>query len=222
MSKPTIVLVDDHVLLRNGLASLVTTLQYDVIMECSNGKELTEQLNQNNLPDLILMDINMPLMNGYETTLWLKNNYPEVKVVALSMYDDEQSVIRMIKNGARGYILKDTRPQDLHYALDSVLTKGFYYSDMVTGKFIHSMKEDKETSIISKLKSTEIEFLKLAATELTYKEIAQKMHLSPRTIDGYRDQLFEKLGIKSRVGLVIFAIKHGIVKIEDLQTTNLS
>ena len=222
MSKPTIVLVDDHVLLRNGLASLVTTLQYDVIMECSNGKELTEQLNQNNLPDLILMDINMPLMNGYETTLWLKNNYPEVKVVALSMYDDEQSVIRMIKNGARGYILKDTRPQDLHYALDSVLTKGFYYSDMVTGKFIHSMKEDKETSIISKLKPTEIEFLKLAATELTYKEIAQKMHLSPRTIDGYRDQLFEKLGIKSRVGLVIFAIKHGIVKIEDLQTTNLS
>ena len=222
MSKPTIVLVDDHVLLRNGLASLVTTLQYDVIMECSNGKELTEQLNQDNLPDLILMDINMPLMNGYETTLWLKNNYPEVKVVALSMYDDEQSVIRMIKNGARGYILKDTRPQDLHYALDSVLTKGFYYSDMVTGKFIHSMKEDKETSIISKLKSTEIEFLKLAATELTYKEIAQKMHLSPRTIDGYRDQLFEKLGIKSRVGLVIFAIKHGIVKIEDLQTTNLS
>ena len=123
MSKPTIVLVDDHVLLRNGLASLVTTLQYDVIMECSNGKELTEQLNQNNLPDLILMDINMPLMNGYETTLWLKNNYPEVKVVALSMYDDEQSVIRMIKNGARGYILKDTRPQDLHYELDSVLTK---------------------------------------------------------------------------------------------------
>ena len=222
MSKPTIVLVDDHVLLRNGLASLVTTLQYDVIMECSNGKELTEQLNQNNLPDLILMDINMPLMNGYETTLWLKNNYPEVKVVALSMYDDEQSVIRLIKNGARGYILKDTRPQDLHYALDSVLTKGFYYSDMVTGKFIHSMKEDKETSIISKLKPTEIEFLKLAATELTYKEIAQKMHLSPRTIDGYRDQLFEKLGIKSRVGLVIFAIKHGIVKIEDLQTTNLS
>ena len=222
MSKPTIVLVDDHVLLRNGLASLVTTLQYDVIMECSNGKELTEQLNQDNLPDLILMDINMPLMNGYETTLWLKNNYPEVKVVALSMYDDEQSVIRMIKNGARGYILKDTRPQDLHYALDSVLTKGFYYSDMVTGKFIHSMKEDKETSIISKLKPTEIEFLKLAATELTYKEIAQKMHLSPRTIDGYRDQLFEKLGIKSRVGLVIFAIKHGIVKIEDLQTTNLS
>ena len=164
----------------------------------------------------------MPLMNGYETTLWLKNNYPEVKVVALSMYDDEQSVIRMIKNGARGYILKDTRPQDLHYALDSVLTKGFYYSDMVTGKFIHSMKEDKETSIISKLKPTEIEFLKLAATELTYKEIAQKMHLSPRTIDGYRDQLFEKLGIKSRVGLVIFAIKHGIVKIEDLQTTSLS
>ena len=219
MSNPTIVLVDDHVLLRNGLASLVTNLGYNVTMECSNGKELTEQLNENNLPDLVLMDINMPEMDGYETTLWLKNNYSEVKVVALSMYDDEQSVIRMIKNGARGYILKDTRPQDLHYALDSVLTKGFYYSDMVTGKFIHSMKEDKETSIIAKLKPTEIEFLKLAATELTYKEIAQKMHVSPRTVDGYRDQLFEKLGVKSRVGLVIFAIKHGIVKIEDFQTT---
>ena len=214
MSKPTIVLVDDHVLLRNGLASLVTNLDFDVILECSNGKELTEQLDPKNLPDLILMDINMPEMDGYETTLWMKKNYPDVKVVALSMYDEENSIIRMIKNGARGYILKDTRPQDLHHALNSVLTKGFYYSETVTGKFIHKI-HNEEADI--KLKPTEIEFLKLAATEMTYKEIAQKMILSPRTIDGYRDQLFDKLKIKSRVGLVIYAIKNGIIKLDYLQ-----
>ncbi len=211
-----IVLVDDHVLLRNGLAALVTSLGYTVLYECSNGKVLTEQLAKHEEPDLILMDIAMPEMDGFETTLWLKKNYSHINVLALSMSDNESSIIRMIKNGARGYILKDTDPAELKQAIHSVLSKGFYYSDLVSGRLVRAIRDDEEDEGDNKktvlgLNEKEIEFLKLAATEMTYKEIAQHMHLSPRTIDGYRDQLFQKLNVVSRVGLVLFAVKNGIV-----------
>jgi two-component system, NarL family, invasion response regulator UvrY len=218
MNKTKIVLVDDHVLLRSGLASIISEFGYDVIYQCSNGKELTEKLNKTNLPEMVLMDINMPEMDGYETTLWLKKNYPLINVVALSMYDDENAIIRMIKNGAKGYILKDASPPELQHALDSVAEKGFHYSELVTGRLIHSInqmdEEDNSTKQVLNLTDKEIEFLKLAATEMTYKEIALQMHLSPRTIDGYRDQLFEKLNVRSRVGLVMFAIKNGVVQMD--------
>lgn len=214
----TIALADDHVLLRKGLVSLVENLGYKVILEVDNGQELTEQVQAGVHPDLVLMDINMPVKDGYETTKWLKNNAPLTKVLALSMYDDESAIIRMLKNGAKGYILKDSEPGELRTAIESILSKGFYYSEMVTGRLIHSINtmddEDSPAKNLSGLNEREIDFLKLAATELTYKEIAEQMHLSPRTIDGYRDALFEKLNIKSRVGLVLFAIKNGLVKIE--------
>jgi len=214
--KVKIVLVDDHVLLRNGLASLVTSLGYSVMYECSNGKELIEKLGKSDMPDLILMDINMPEMDGFDTTLWLKRNYPHLNVLALSMYDNESSIIRMIKNGARGYILKDTDPAELKQAISSVVSKGFYYSDLVSGRLVRAIRDDEDdeydnNKAVLGLNEKEIEFLKYAATELTYKEIAQQMHLSPRTIDGYRDQLFQKLNVVSRVGLVLFAVKNGIV-----------
>ena len=217
MEKIKVALADDHVLLRNGLAGLVANLGYQVILECSNGKELIKKLDKDNLPDLILMDINMPEMDGYETTLWLKKNYPLVHVLALSMYDDENAIIRMLKNGARGYIMKEADPIELKHAIDDVILKGVHYSDIVTGKLLHSVYQlegpDKETSQMLNLNEREVEFLKLASTEKTYKEIAETMHLSPRTIDGYRDNLFEKLNLKSRVGLVLFAIRHGIVQV---------
>lgn len=215
---PKVVLVDDHVLLRNGLATLVTNLGYQVMYECKHGKELQERIKKDNQPDIILMDINMPEMDGYETTLWLKRNFPLVKVMALSMYDDENAIIRMIRNGAKGYILKESDPQELGKAIDSVLTKGFHYSDLVTGRLIHSIYQtdevDEKSRQVLKLNDKEIEFLKLACTEMTYKEIASQMNLSPRTIDGYRDALFEKLNIKSRVGLVMYAIKQGIIHMD--------
>lgn len=217
MNKSTnVALVDDHALLRNGLATLVTDMGYPVMYECGNGKQLMDKIDKSSLPDLILMDINMPEMDGFETTLWLKKNYPLVNVLALSMYDDENSIIRMIRNGARGYILKDTNPNELKEAIDSIMTKGFYYSDLVSGRLVRRIRDDDEEEsnnkkLVMGLNQKEIEFLKLAATEMTYKEIAQQMYLSPRTIDGYRDDLFQKLNVKSRVGLVLFAIKNGIV-----------
>jgi two-component system, NarL family, invasion response regulator UvrY len=217
MDKIKVALTDDHVLLRNGLAGLVTNLGYTVLFECNNGKDLISKIDKDNPPDLVLMDINMPEMDGYETTLWLKEHYPLVNVLALSMYDDENAIIRMLRNGARGYIMKDADPMELKRAIDDVMTKGVHYSELVTGKLLHSIYKVDEpgngTKQMLDLNDRELEFLKLASTEMTYKEIAEQMHLSPRTIDGYRDTLFEKLNIKNRVGLVLFAIKHGIVQV---------
>ena len=216
--KTSVALIDDHILLRNGLANMVKNFDgYEVLLEANNGKHFIEQLKHKSIPDLILMDINMPEMDGFETTLWMKQHHPEVKILALSMYDNEQSIIRMLKNGARGYILKETEPKEFKAALDSIVNKGYYYSEMVTGKMIHALNnlEDEDSSIkpLISLNDREIEFMKLACTELTYREIADKMHLSPRTIDGYRDALFEKLNAKTRVGLVLYAIRNGIFQI---------
>lgn len=214
---PSIVLADDHTLLRNGLAQLVQSLGHTVLYEADTGKELISQLNRNNLPTLVLMDINMPVMDGYATTQWLKENHPDIKVLALSMYDNEASIIRMLKCGAKGYILKDSEPAELKAAIDAVLNKGFYYSDLVSGKLIHAINKiddgGSDVHALAKLNDRETDFLKYACTEMTYKEIADKMFVSPRTIDGYRDALFEKLNVKTRVGLVMYAIKNGIVTV---------
>src|SRR5215218_8337561 len=106
----TLALVDDHTLLRSGLANLLRELGYKVLCEANNGNDFIEQLKTCPMPDVVLLDINMPVMDGYETALWLKKNHPEVKVLALSMYDDEYAIIKMLKNGAKGYILKDSDP----------------------------------------------------------------------------------------------------------------
>jgi two-component system, NarL family, invasion response regulator UvrY len=206
-------LVDDHVLLRNGLAGLVKNLGHNVLFEASNGFDFIDHLQPKSLPQVVLMDINMPEKDGYETTLWLKNNYPTVKVLALSMYDNENAIIRMIRNGAKGYILKDSDPAELKSAIDALMDKGFYYSELVSGKLVNAINkiDDADVNALIKLNEKETTFLKLTCTELTYKDIADKMCVSPRTVDGYRDNLFTKLHLKTRVGLVIYAIKNGIV-----------
>jgi two-component system invasion response regulator UvrY len=216
--KTNVALADDHVLLRRGLANLIRSLDdYDVVFEADNGKDFIKKLNHETVPQIVLMDINMPEMDGYDTTAWIKKNYPEIKVLSLSMHDDEQSIIRMLKCGAKGYILKDIEPAEFKKALDELLRKGFYSSEIVSGKLIHAMNSFDEPGKTFKkllpLNEREIEFLKLTCTEMTYKEIADKMFLSARTIDGYRNDLFEKLNVKTRVGLVMFTIKNGIVSL---------
>ena len=211
---PSIALADDHSLLRIGLAQLVESLGNTILFEADNGKELLDKLDPVNLPDIVLMDINMPEMDGFQATQWLKTNHPGIKVLALSMYDNETSIIRMLKCGARGYILKDSEPAELKAAIHAVMEKGFYYSELVSGKLMHAInKMDDESEGLKSLvplNDRETDFLKYSCTELTYKEIADKMFVSPRTIDGYRDALFEKLHVKTRVGLVMYAIRNGI------------
>jgi DNA-binding NarL/FixJ family response regulator len=215
-----VVLVDDHVLLRNGLAATVQGFdRFEVLFEASNGKELTEMLNPLNLPDLVLMDVNMPEMDGYSTTSWLKRHYPDIRTLALSMYDTENAIIRMFKAGVRGYIMKYCEPNELNAAMEALIQKGYYYSELVTGRLIHTISHYEDSDMaehrnpLTILNDREIEFLQYACTELTYKEIASKMYLSPRTIDGYRDTLFDKLRLKTRVGLVTFAIRNGLVSV---------
>jgi two-component system, NarL family, invasion response regulator UvrY len=212
----TVALIDDHVLLRNGLANLVESFgDYKVLFQADNGKQFIESLQKGIVPDIVLIDINMPIMDGYETATWIRENKFKIIILALSMYDDENSIIKMFKAGAKGYILKDCDPSELKAALEALVTKGFYYNEMITGKLIHTINtlDEKEiqSRLLAKLNEREITFLKLICSEYTYKEIAEKMFVSTRTVDGYRDALFEKLELKTRVGLVMFAIKNGII-----------
>jgi two-component system invasion response regulator UvrY len=216
---PGVVLVDDHVLLRNGLASLIRGFgRFDVLFEASDGKDLIRQLRISRCPDVILLDIGMPEMDGYETACYLRRHYPEIRVLALSMSDTDNSIVRMLKNGAKGYILKDIDSAGLQRALDSVVDKGYYYSEMVTEKLIdtisHLDEPEQRLRELLLLNERELEFIKLVCTEWTYKEIADRMYLSPRTIDGYRDALFEKLNVRTRVGLAMYAVKNGIVSLD--------
>jgi DNA-binding NarL/FixJ family response regulator len=211
---PVIGLVDDHVLLRKGLAILLEDNGYPNVIQADNGKQLIEKLSSGDVPELVLLDINMPVMDGFATAAWLKQQHPSVKILALSIYDDEHSIIKMLRLGAGGYILKDCEPAELQVAMESMLTKGFYHNELVSSKLIHTMQSAGDSGKIgTDLTRKELAFLKLVCSEMTYKEISAVMKVSPRTIDGYRDALFDKLGIKSRVGLVLFAIKHRLIDI---------
>ena len=208
-------LVDDHQLFRKGIAELVNSFpQFYVSFEASHGEELQKMLSPLNLPHLIIMDVNMPNMDGFKTMLWLKEHFPYIPVLALSMMDDEQSIVRMLKSGVKGYLLKDAHPSELLNAMNTISDNGFYYTDFVTGRLINSLNEnDSSKKQHQQLTEREIQFLCLCCSEYSYKEIADKLYISPRTADGYRDKLFEKLNIKSRVGLVLFAIRNGLFKL---------
>ncbi|MES2880901.1 MAG: response regulator transcription factor [Bacteroidota bacterium] len=214
----TIALADDHNVMRKGLASLLQGLGYGILYEAENGKEFIDKTTIDNLPQLAILDINMPVMDGYETSAWLKKNHPGVKVLALSMYNDEAAILRMIKNGARGYILKDSDIADVCTAIDAIISKGFFYSELITSRLINSISHldspaDAGVKELLDLNSKEIEFLKLCCTEMSYKEIGTQMHLSTRTIEGYRDALCAKLKLHTRIGLAMFAIKTKIAEI---------
>jgi two-component system, NarL family, invasion response regulator UvrY len=213
-----VAIVDDHILIRQGLSALINSFSnYKVLFEADNGKDFIAQLKPRSLPDIVLMDITMPEMDGYDTARWLHNNYPAVKVLALSVLDSEAAIIRMLKSGAGGYLLKNAKPAELQLAMDTLLEKGFYFNDLVSNRLIHSLNkigDDKsDLNTLVNLSEREIEFLKWVCTEKSYKEIADELCVSPRTIDGYRDQLFEKLGVKTRIGLAMFAIRYNVVTV---------
>jgi two-component system, NarL family, invasion response regulator UvrY len=213
--KILVAVADDHSLLRNALARLIASFEnYSVVFEADNGRDVKEKLSKHVIPDIMLLDVNMPESDGYETARWIYKNYPQVKILALSMFSDEGTIIRMLRLGAKGYIMKNADPEELKLALDSVLKKDFYLSEYISGKIISGLHKDidmPEEPIV--LNEKEKEFMKWVCTELTYKDIAAKMFVSPRTVDDYRNQLFEKLKVKTRIGLVLYAIRHGMVEV---------
>ncbi|MGB1040813.1 MAG: response regulator transcription factor [Flavobacteriales bacterium] len=209
--KTKIVIVDDHVLIAKAISSIIENFEgFDVEYVCENGLELQKSINKNSPPDIVLLDISMPVMDGFETAIWLKECFPSVKVMALSMQDDEQSLIKMIKNGAKGYMLKNIHPKELHHALTKLMEDGSFFPNWATSKVMTSITENTiNTSSKINLSEREQEFLTFAATEMNYKQIADIMCCSPRTVENYRDSLCEKLEIKTRVGLAVYAIKNG-------------
>lgn len=209
--KHSIVIVDDHILIAKAIGSILSNFnQFEVLYECENGEELQEKFKRKgNVPHIVLLDISMPVMDGFETAKWLKENHPEVLIMALSMQDDEQSLIKMVKCGARGYLLKNVHPVELENALNNLIRTGYYYPEWATNKVFASLSNEVVTSPTELLNEREKEFLRYSITEMNYKEIADKMFCSTRTVEAYRNSLFEKLGLKSRVGLAVYAVKNG-------------
>jgi two-component system invasion response regulator UvrY len=210
-----VALADDHVLLRNALASLINSFDdCKVIHQSNNGREFTDYLKNGSIPDVAVLDLSMPEMDGYESALFVQKNFPTVHVLMLTMYDSELSLIRLLQAGVKGFLKKDIHPSELKFAIHSVMKAGYYYSNHTTDKLVNLFRSGNEKKNLLQnimLSEQEIQFLKLACSDLTYKEIAQKMNLNPRAVDNLRDQLFTKLDVKSRVGLAMVTIKNGMV-----------
>jgi len=149
-------------------------------------------------------------MDGFKTAKWIKTNYPDVLILALSMQDDDLSLIKMIKAGAKGYLLKNIQPAELQKALNELTSKGYYYPEWAASKIFSNISAEQHNNPLKIVFSDrENEFLNYCCSDMTYKEIAEKMFCSTRTVEGYRDALFDKLGLKTRVGLAVYAIKSG-------------
>ena len=214
MTTTFISLVDDHALLRSGLAGLINSFEgYKVLFEADNGKHFIDQIKPNAPPDIVLLDITMPVMNGYETAAWIRINLPKTKVLVLSMLQNDEAIISMLRLGAKGYLLKDSKPKIFREALNHVRDNGFYLNEAISGKLMHHVNSRDKEELSSRFTNKELQFLRLICTEKTYKEIAEEMCLSHRTVEGYRDDLFEKIGVSSRIGLVLYAIKTGIITV---------
>ena len=205
----TVVIVDDHVLLAQAIQELVNSFEgFETLYLCKNGKELLDKLKfANNVPDIILMDVNMPIINGITATKTIKESYPDINVLALSVEVDEDIILGMLRAGAKGYLMKDTEKEILQEALEHVMRHGYYHTNTIAKLLVGSL--DKSPSG-EQLKERELEFIKHACTEMTYKQIAEVMFLSPKTIEGYRDSLYEKLNIKNRIGLILYAIRNNL------------
>jgi two-component system, NarL family, invasion response regulator UvrY len=221
-------IVDDHNLFRKGLIKLInladTDNKYKILFEAENGVELKEKLSHKNMPDIILMDIAMPEMDGYEAVDWIKRSYPELAILVVSMLETKEAIKRMLKLKIKGYLTKDIKVEDMHNALEAIAAGGVYYTEQVAAVMAEMIGEEDyattvaagspsdEHVVLTKLTQNEREFIKFSCTELTYLQISEKMNLSVKTIEGYRENLFHKFKVKNRVSLAMFAVRNGLVK----------
>lgn len=210
-----VAIADDHALFRKGLVEILSGFpEIELVLDASNGKELIEGIGKlPKKPEVCILDINMPVLNGYDTAKALHEKYPKTKILALSMYDGEFNIIKMLRSGAHGYVLKDIEPGQLRDAIVNIFQDGYYHSELITNNILRESKNPGEEKATVVLTEKEMNFLKYSCTDLTYKEIAEQMGLSHRTVESYRDNLFEKLNIRSRTGLALYAVKTGIVSL---------
>ncbi len=218
-NKIKIILADDEQLFRKGISFLLQREEsFDILFEAENGQELIDNIDPKNLPDIILMDLKMPVLNGVETTKVIHKKYPSVKIIALTSYDGKSFIINMIDVGASSYLLKNTSPKIVIHTIKEVYDKGFYYDEKVM-KTIHEnllsssgkkIKSDLDKKLLSK---REREVLELICAQLTTSEIAKKLYISPRTVDGHRNNLLLKTGSKNVAGLVIYGIQKKLIEL---------
>jgi DNA-binding NarL/FixJ family response regulator len=206
-------ITDDHQLFLKSLGVLINSFQqFEVSLEALNGQDLLQKLAVHPTPpEILLIDVNMPVMEGVATVQRVAEQFPLIKMIALSMKDDDTTIINMIKAGCSAYLLKDIHPDELERALQEVHSKGVYNADAFNINYRRLLTHEKAREI--PLTEKERTFLRLACSDLTYKQIAAEMHLSERTIDGYRETLFGKLNVQSRVGMALEAIRRELVKL---------
>lgn len=219
MQKIKIVLVDDEELFRKGIFFLLQREEnIEIIFEASNGDELINYLRQNdNHPDVILMDLKMPLLNGVEATKIIRNDFPEIKIIALTSYNTDSFISNMIKIGASSYLLKNASPAEMISTINQVFEKGFYYNEtvfeIINRQNISNFKPKSQyTDIVLTVREREV--LELICQQMSTTEIAEKLFISSRTVEGHRNNLLLKTEAKNVAGLVVFAIQNNIVLIE--------
>ena len=204
-----IAIADDHQVIRAGIISLIRHFpQYEVIAEAEHGQDLLDQLSTlQELPDICMIDISMPVMDGYQTVLAVKATYPDIKFLAVSVFDHEYSVLRMIRNGANGYLLKSSSAKQICTALDDIYHKGYHYSEIACEETFYTARSD----IKKFLNDKEMEFATLCCSEMSYKEIAERMHVSEYTVYDYQKNIAAKIGVKNRAAIVLFASSTGLL-----------
>lgn len=206
---------DDQQLFLKSLCTLINTFpSFEVVVDALNGEDLLQKLaTLKELPDIILLDVNMPVMEGPEAAQRVAEKYPLIRTAALSVKDDDMTVISMIKGGCCAYLLKDIHPNELEKALLEIQEKGFYNGDAFNINYRRLIVAQQQVKTGPNITDKEKKFLQLACSDLTYKQIASRMNVSERTIDGYREVLFEKLNVQSRVGMVMEAIRKNYISI---------
>lgn len=210
----TIALADDHKIFCDSLKSLINDLSgFNVIWTAGDGEEAIQKMQEPGpLPDILLLDINMPKKNGIEVAEWIYENNKPIHILALTMENDEASIIKMLQFGVRGYLLKNVSAEELFNALEAIIKYGFYYTPLIT-KQIGKQLAQKNNPQLPELKERESQLLQYMCTNLSYTEIAEKMFLSESTVDTYRARLFEKFDVKNRIGLLLKANSLGLVKL---------
>jgi len=215
MSKIKIAIADDYKIYRDGLkVGLSADENLEVILEADNGEDLIKALHLQK-PDIILMDLKMPLMDGMEATKLVRKQFPDIKVLVVTMYEDDKFIIHMMENGANGYLLKNAEPDEIRKSIYAVYENGYYFNDVVNKALLKKLvlKNNLKPSFNQNIELTEreLEVLKLICEEKTAAEIAKEIFLSPRSVEGIRQRLIEKVGVRNTAGLVMFAVKNNMV-----------
>jgi two-component system, NarL family, invasion response regulator UvrY len=211
--KHNVVLVDDHDMMRIGISQIMSKFDnYEVIWEATNGQDFINKLKINTKPEIVILDISMPVMDGYATARYLKDNFPKIKILVFTVYLDEDIIIKMVKAGIHGYIVKDANPEAFKKALDEVMEDGYSYSGFISKTLAKNVESGDKSKKSLKISARERQFLELVCGDMTYKEIADKLHVSKRSVDKYRDSLLSKLGVKTKASLVLYSVLNGYYK----------